>query len=142
METSYRRQVHSRGGERWVQNPLPVSSAIINRVSTMVVTDLLSKAAVEKVTNLHPCSLFFNCLFLIPKLDGTKHSILDLNVLNLFVRGTKFTMEITPSIHLAIELILNVPLTLRSKNCRRFTTQGSFAFFSFAFYPSAFKTAL
>lgn len=114
------------------------------------VLDLLSKGAIEEVFNYNTGS-FFNRLFLVPKPDGTTRPILDLKILNTYVRSVKFTMETTRSVRLTIELdelaslldlidaFLHVPLALRSRKYVRFMVLGRV--FQFRSLPFGLCTA-
>ena len=103
MESGYRFQ--------WAEDPPPLSpcpvlfpppsQAVRVEALDFEIRTLLKKGAVEEVSN-HGSPGFYSRLFIVPKSKGGWRPVLDLSVLNRYLRRIKFKMETPMSIRGAI----------------------------------------
>ena len=113
------------------------------------VTNLLSKRAIEKVTDNSPG--FYSHLFLVKKKNGKYRPIIDLSCLNRFIALEKFKMETTRSIRESIlpgewavsidltDAYLHVPIHHSSRKYLRFLFDG--VVYQFRVLPFGLSTA-
>ena len=136
------------------ENPIEFPSYLGNQEKLKAlnkeVQEMLQKGAIEPVE--HPDSGFYNRLFLVKKASGNWRPVLDVSRLNKFVKKTKFSMETTQSVLLAIQeqdwmismdmkdAYFHIPIHPNSRKYLRFVFEGRT--YQFKALPFGLSTAL